>query len=352
MVMCRLTVSAPDGVWQGEVDTWGYLVILAALSAEPESVGELARAAERYQPPHWLPDRLQPKQWSRQSHAVPALPADSVAYRLGGFGTTEIVIYFDLVRELLAEAWELSAQEPRPTLPELVERLAEFQDWWLQTPNEETGPGMTPAELIEAERRRMPVTGDGSHLDCDCPICQAMAEGDFGPMFLSFDGHHLELEDEFAFSLCVTRDEWEREQEEYQRFSEEMDRKRCEEAMPGEGEGVPWEDDAANPPAGSVWQSSFVNWDGLADTGALPGQALLALGFPLAELTANLRDRTDGRDLMRRLNEAYRGLGAPEGPAAQEFRAALEEVSRTFPDLTSKCADLQSRLDEVLRLLA
>jgi hypothetical protein len=36
--------------------------------------------------------------------------------------------------------------------------------------------------------------------------------------------------------------------------------------------------------------------------------------------------------------------------AAQELRERLEEVSRALPDLTGKCADLQGRLDEVLRL--
>ena len=91
------------------------------------------------------------------------------------------------------------------------------------------------------------MTSDGSHLDCDCPICQAEAEGEFGPSFLWFDGHHLELEDEFAFSLCETREEWDREQEEHRNFAEKMDQKYREEAAAG---------DAADPPAGSVWRSS------------------------------------------------------------------------------------------------
>src|SRR2546429_399010 len=149
---------------------------------------------------------------------------DSTAYRLGGFGTTEVVLYFDLVRALLRRAWGLAGQDPRPTRSVLVERLAEFRDDWLDEPNEETAPS-TPVELIESERRRMPVTSDGSHLDCDCPICQAEMEGEFGPAFQWFDGHHLELEDEFAFSLCETREAWDREQEDYRRFADEMDRK-------------------------------------------------------------------------------------------------------------------------------
>jgi len=508
MTMCRLTVRTPEGVWQGEVDDWSSLVVLAALSAEPESFDELAEAVRRYLPEHrlfdqpwstaekdaavadepWclidlvgrtvvagedfeLPDlhgayeanpddhaegfpivwldtpadwlfrqagddwqavvaaraaaraavprvdaravlfgqpllehlaggvlaagapgpvdekrtweltrtihaawlmapradldgrmprevlladrnRLgwdmehREQQWSRQGHPAPALPPDSTAYRLGGFGTIEVVLYFDLVRALLAEAWQLVQQEPRPTQRLLVERLAESRDDWLQSPTENISLLLTPAELIESERRRLPVTSDGSHLFDDCPICQAMAEGDFGPTFFNLDGHHLELEDEFAFSLCVTHEEWDREQEEYRQFSEEMNRKSRERAAGG--------GDAADPLAASVWQSSYVNWDALAGPEASSQQRLLALSFPLAELTGDLQDRPDGADVMKALNGAYGSLRASQdkvatGSTAQELLDLLEGVSRKFPDLTAKCADLQSRLDKVLR---
>jgi hypothetical protein len=284
-------------------------------------------------------------QWSLQRRPAPALPPDSAAYRFGGFGTAEVVLYFDLVRAMMAEAWGLARQEPRPTQPVLLERLAEFRDRWLHEPDEDTGPE-TPAELIESERRRMPVTGAGGAIDPDCPLCQAMEGDEFGPAFMWFDGHHLELEDEFAFSLCRTHEEWEREQEEYRKFSEEMDRKHGERAAAGE--------DAEDPLAGSVWQASFVDWDALAGPDASPREALLALGCPLAELTCELRDRPDGVDLMRSLNAAYGGLRASQDAAAtesaaQELRELLESAAWTFPDLTARCADLQSRLDEVLR---
>ncbi len=36
-----------------------------------------------------------------------------------------------------------------------------------------------------------------------------MYDGMFGVGFTSIDGHHLELDDEFAFSKCETREEWE-----------------------------------------------------------------------------------------------------------------------------------------------
>ena len=509
MTTCRLTVRTPEGVWQGEVDSWTGWVVLAALSAEPESLAELAAALRRYHPEHRLFDRPRPApendeaaadgpwclidlvgrtvvagggfelpepcgayeadeddhaegfpviwlttpadwlfrqagddwravvaarasaraaiprldarpvlfgrpllehlargvlavagdgvleekrqqeltrtihadwllrpradlggraprevllaererleldldrrahQWSLQRRPAPALPPDSTAYRFGGFGTMEVVLYFDLVRALLAEAGRLTRQEPRPAPPALVERLAEFRDGWLREPNPEAGPPfIPPAELIESERRRMPVTGDGSHLDCDCPLCQAMAEGEFGPAFLGFDGHHLELEGEFVFSLCETREEWDRQQEEDRKFAEEMDRKHRERLAAGA--------DGDDPLAGSVWQTSFVDWDAAVGPDAPPEEALLALGFPLAELVSALRDRPGGADLMRSLNGAYAGLRVSEDEAAaeaaaQEFRGLLEAAARAFPDLTARCADVQSRLDEVLR---
>jgi hypothetical protein len=283
------------------------------------------------------------QQWSMQGYAVRPLPPDSTAYRFGAFGTTEVVLYFDLVRALLTEAWEMTKREPRSDRQLLVQQLAEFRDSWLESPNE--GSAMTRAELIESERRRMPVTADGSHLDCECPICQAEAAGGFGPMFMWFDGHHLELEDEFAFSLCRTREEWDRQQEEYREFAQEMDRKERERAARSEDERE----------GDSVWQSSYVDWDALAGPDASPRQLLFALGFPLAELTSDLQRRPG--DLLPALNGAYASLRTATDAiamqsAAQELRGLLEEAAETFPDLTGKCADFQSRLDEVLRRAA
>jgi hypothetical protein len=232
----------------------------------------------------------------------------------------------------------------------LAERLAAFRDRWLQEPNLEEGPPfLAPADMIESERRRLPIASDGSPVDPDCPICQSLAEGEFGPAFLGFDGHHLELEDEFAFSLCRTREEWEREQEDYRRFAEEMDRKREERAAAGE--------DATGLGAESAWQTSFVDWDAGADADRSPLEARLALGFPLAELVSDLRDRPGGVDLLRSLNRAFAGFRRSNDAilaqvAGREFCQLLEAVARQFPDLTAKCADLQSRVDEVLRQLS
>jgi hypothetical protein len=57
---------------------------------------------------------------------------------------------------------------------------------------------------------------------------------------------------------------------------------------------------------------------------------------------------------MKSLNGAYTALrasqdGVARESAAGEVREALEAVGRGFPDLVPRCADLQARLDEVLR---
>ena len=74
---------------------------------------------------------------------------------------------------------------------------------------------MTPAEWIELERRRVPITADRLCLDRDCPIRQTKSEGRAGPVFCWLDGRHLEMEGEFAFSLTRLRCDWELEQEKF-----------------------------------------------------------------------------------------------------------------------------------------
>jgi hypothetical protein len=288
-------------------------------------------------------------QWSRQGHAPPPLPTDTAAYRFGSFGTSEIVLYFELVRSLLDEAQEAVEREPEMMHEKLVDRLAEHRDTWLASPFEDESGGTTAGELIEAERRRMPVTSDGSHLDCDCPICQAEADGIFGPgpAFMWFDGHRLELEDEFAFSLTESREEWEAEQQSSLEFAKEMDAKIAERQR-AESQG---DADA------SAWRTSYVDWDSAFSPDAPRSMVVLAIGFRVAELVTDLKDRPQGRPHLDSLNQAYAAFrlaqsDLAERSAAGELAQRLEQVARAFPDLVGKSADLQSRLDEMLRRTA
>jgi hypothetical protein len=282
------------------------------------------------------------EQWSMQGFAPPPLEEDSAAHRFGGYGITEIVIDFDLMRSLLERAWEWvrAGVSHHGTL---ARRLAEHRDTFLNHPPEKWGVNLICRELIESERRRMPVTSDGSHLFDDCPICQATAEGALGsgPMFMVFDGHHLELEDEFVFSLTESRAQWEKEQEDYRRFSEEMDRKRAER-------------EASDEEPASAWEASFVDWDSILGANDSPISPKMAIGFPLAELVAALSERDAGEAHIDAINAAFARFRraedrVTEDSAAEELRGCLEDIADSCPDLTPRCADLQSRLDEVIR---
>jgi hypothetical protein len=166
----------------------------------------------------------QQSRWSMLRQAPPAIPRDSDAYRFGGFGTAEIVIYYELARELLHEA-VTRFQDQRPEesqLPAEADRLRMFSQDWLHDPANPHSQPRTAAVVIDLERRRLPIKchGDEAVIDPDCPCCQAMGnEEEFGPTFLCYDGS--EMDDDFAFSFHRTRDEWEVQQ----RAFEELDNK-------------------------------------------------------------------------------------------------------------------------------
>ncbi len=147
-------------------------------------------------------------QWSRLKGPAPCLQKDSYAYRFGGFGTHEIVIYYDLVRMLIEKCWERMQKEREISIPDEIARLEQAKAEWMDSPNSEHG-GKSPACLIECERIRLPwVSSENDFpLEDDCPLCQAMADGEFGPGFWHLDG--CNMDDDFAFSFCHTREEWE-----------------------------------------------------------------------------------------------------------------------------------------------
>ncbi len=282
------------------------------------------------------------EQWSIQGFAPSALDPNSAAYKFGGYGTSEVALYFDLIRSVLEEAWDcvIAGGLSRDGL---IQMLAEHRDQWLDQPPEDEGGGQTCNELIESERQRMPVVSEGGHLDCDCPICQAQADGAFGsgPMFIFSDGHHLELEDEFAFSLTESREEWEREQVGFREYSSEL--------YPVQAPRKTKNDESA-----SVWKSSSVDWDNVLRTDFPPLLAKLAIGFPLAELVFELQRCGADSTLTDALNTAFSTFRRADEPvaeasAAEGLRACLEQVAETYPILIARSADLQSRLDEVLR---
>jgi hypothetical protein len=170
-------------------------------------------------------------QWSRLKAPAPCLKKESHAYRFAGFGTHEIVIYYNLVRMLISDSWERMSKAREISMPAEIAHLEQVKEEWLATPDPEYG-GKTPFCLIEFERIRLPWVSseEDSPLEDDCPLCQDMADEMFGPGFWHLDGYSLDRE--FAFSLCKTREEWEEENAGFDEMMERIERQAVQSKLP------------------------------------------------------------------------------------------------------------------------
>jgi len=286
-----------------------------------------------------------------------AVPTSVSGYDEAPMGREEVVMYFDMCRELIGAGWEwcvaqgieLQDVAGRPRREhELVVFLTGVKDEWLMSPFEGGSP---PQFIIECSRRRVPrgagvaIAGmterekDRHEIDCDCPICNMMADGMFGTAFVGIDGHHLDLDDEFAFSLHETREEWEEQQREFAQMSADFDRKQAERQAHGETEPDP-----------------FVSaWSGRLSEDALPGDpnGHLKLAFLLAEVVGILQSAGASSEGLQKLNKSFSAFRRCDRAAlpvcGKQLRDELEAVSRRYPELVSRVADLQSRIDEQIR---
>ncbi len=304
--------------------------------------------------------------WAQRIRFEDGGPIVAVSDQLTGFddvpmGREEICVYFDLCRELISAGWfwACDAKDGRATVAQrnrdvqqmtLAEYLADVQANWLREPFEEGSP---PRFILECSRRRVPrgagveIVGmteresEQHELDCDCPICEMMADGLFGVGFTAIDGHHLELDNEFAFSLWETHQEWELEQREFRAFAAELDRK---EAQSADGDAEPQE-------YASVWS-------GLVSDDLIPCDANgnLKLAFLLAEVVAMLESFGGAREEIVDLNERFsdyrRSDAQSQRVSGERLKTSLEQIAAKHPELVSRSADLQSRIDESLRQYA
>jgi len=159
----------------------------------------------------WIEQDLQWRrsEWSRLGRPPAGVPRESRAYRHAGIGLHEFIMYYDLVRHLLGKAWEEQPADfaNRDTLLGWLRH--EQSRWLLNSVHDGTPDAFVPGEVIDLERQRIPLTADAESqmIDCDCPLCQMMAEESFGPTFIHFDTVHFDME--FVFSPYRTRKEWE-----------------------------------------------------------------------------------------------------------------------------------------------
>ncbi len=309
---------------------------------------------------HWV-ERLTWSQRIRFDDGAPIVAApDSVeAYESAPMGLEEMVVYFDLIRELIAAGWFWSTSDEggrssigrdssEKSIGKLAEFLADIKQDWLSSPLE---GGSLPRFIIECSRRRVP-RGSGvpivgisdvqaeEHIpDCDCPLCLMVADGMFGVGFAHLDGHHLELDEEFAFSTCETRQEWNQQQREYAEFAAEMDRKQAER----EAAGQPEPDAFA-----SAWSSPMTDEP-------LPGDPLgqMKMGFLLTEIVGELEKLAAPNAEIKELNRRFRAFRTCEidelAIHAEQLGEHLETLGDQYRELTSRVADFRSRIDEQVR---
>ncbi|CAN5313260.1 hypothetical protein BH10PLA2_BH10PLA2_15050 [soil metagenome] len=321
-------------------------------------------ALERHGHVGWdLQDRCE--QWSRLGRPAPGLSESSHAFQFGGFGTHELVKYYDLVRELLWSCWgrleelakspimgqQLDALTAGEFLTTEIPRLESVREAWFETPDRECY-GRTPRSIIHRERARIPETMSkhDAVVDADCPCCQMMADMP-GPMFWHLDG--CNNDDYFAFDMSHrTREEWEEERRGWEEHSRRFN------ATWAEREKLGVTDSYTE---GSVWSRSFSLGEGEIPLGI----RIFGIGCRLAELISGLR--VDGKsaspemqqhsDQLNRafgnLREVLQGNDASLtatliSPVLERFADDLNNVAQDRPDLATQCESLAEELNGLL----
>lgn len=310
----------------------------------------------------------QSERWSLLGECPPGLDESSFAFRYGGFGTHEVVLYYELVRELLWSCWDRLVELEKTLagadgpvaftvgdfLASEVPRLGIVRDEWFEGPNLDCH-GRTPRSIINRERARIPeaVSGHETIVDPDCPCCQMMADMP-GPVFWHLDG--CNMDDDFAFDYRhLTREEWEtveREREEFHRrfAAEQEERKRLGLAVSGFGQEN----------KDGIWSSSF----SVGDLTDLPlGVRLFGIGGHLAELFLGLKDKSGAMEVQQFIDQLNRDFGnlrellqnsepslaaALIEPAVSHFVESLTDIMSIHPDLSAKCESLRYSLKQFL----
>ncbi|MEX0641850.1 MAG: hypothetical protein WD468_04075, partial [Pirellulales bacterium] len=330
-----------------------------------------AIALDRHDHLGWdLQDRCE--QWSLLGECPRGLAESSHAFRYGGFGTHELVTYYDLVRELLWSCWEQLtelAQSPNvgqqpdsltagDFLTTEVPRLERVREAWLDTPDPECH-GRTPRSIIDRERARLPeaMSGHDAMVDPDCPCCQMM--GDMpGPWFWHLDG--CNMDDQFAFNIYHrTREEWEEERRGWEERSRRFNAQWSEPERLGVTDSTPGEDGS-----NAVWSRSFC----VGDTADVPlGVRVFGLGCRMAELIVGLRAGADREstppETQRHIDHLNRDFGnlrallqgsdlslaeALIDPVLDRFAETLATVATARPELSPQCESLTSDLHKLL----
>lgn len=294
-----------------------------------------------------------------------AAPNDVEGYEHAPMGSEEMIAYFDMCREVIQAGWSWVASHKELNSAdrgELVAYLKSVRDAWLESPFEGGAP---PRFIIECSRRRVPRAGgvaiegmdereSAEHpSDCDCPICNLLDSGMFGTCYTSLDGHHLELDDEFAFSMFEKYEDWEEQSSEWREIcAEDEDWESPAKSIPAHADTCSL--DSRQPNALPVDEFASI-WSGLMSDGPLPGdrRGFMKLAFRLAEIVADLESIPGARQHIAKLNQAFRCYFESHSTTTVSSQAALketlEQVAGHYPQLLPKFCDLASQVDELGR---
>jgi hypothetical protein len=321
-------------------------------------------AFERHDHLSWdLQDRCE--HWSRLGGPAPGLSESSHAYQFGGFGTHEMVKYYDLVREILWSCWGrldelansalesncLDALTVGDFLTAEVPRLESVREAWFEAPDPEFH-NRTARSIINRERVRIPeaMSKHEAIVDPDCPCCQMMADMP-GPMFWHLDG--CNNDDDFAFDMSHrTLEEWEQERRDWEEYSRRCDATRAEREMLG----VTDSDEKD-----SVWSRSYSTTKGKIPLGV----RLFGIGCRLAELITRLRDAggSASPEMQPHIDQLNRDFGnlreLLQGndsslaatlivPVIDRFAEDLSVVANDCPYLAAQCEFLTDDLRQLL----
>lgn len=317
------------------------------LMTEREDLGGLPPRHFLHNGRAWIDSLVDARRFGKCNNAMVPLDPESTMYERSPLGTIEVVMYFEACRAVIEKGWEWildhrSLVKKYQGTNQLVEVLEMQRDAWLQTPGEDPE---TPADCIDSERQRIPLVSKGSmDPDCDCPICLTMGESSFGPSYIMFDGYHLELDEEFAFSLHGEYLYWEEEQADASDDSDGGVTTKTPAAVSMVATNAKGPEELE-----SAWETSYVDWETVQGT----PMEHMALSFLLADMVNALQQKQKKHPDIRRLNEAfadYRGVFvADPGKATRRFQTVLDEVASQHTELVSRIADFESKLDEICR---
>jgi hypothetical protein len=164
----------------------------------------------------------------REQLPVVALADATVRTNSAPMGRDEMVVYFDLCRELIDCGWlwiiqrlsagtDLAADQIR-SCAELIQYLRRIGNLWLKSPYDEEG--VSAEYIIECCQRRVPrcpdITIQGMITQqpqmhpthCGCTICEMLQGVNLEPMYGQLEGYQLEHDGEFAFSLIESHEDW------------------------------------------------------------------------------------------------------------------------------------------------